>query len=340
MEEISKSSIYEAADWLAKKYREELLTSPKAEEARWFVNSLGITPSIAEELQIGFSTLDYVVLCEWAAKANINILALESCALEKRGQYCDEGCVVFPIRDVQDRTVAFHNVLLPKKQLYVNSLENPLFSPERVLYGLDRARHAIRKTGTAIVVESVADHVFLVQKGFDETVALCSKIGAEQVRILKRFANKIILVVESDAASLLRAKESIRFFVEQGVDMSVLTLPQKYSLCVYLTEKGSETFRRALTEDVDDVFDFAFKMETKDVDLENDAVESAKALDSLLETLALYPAESRSSRDPSRLRMIDAVQRYATRFHTTEDELLRQIAEKRELRINLARETV
>lgn len=332
-----KDAYYEAADWLAKKYREELLTSPKAEEARRFVNSLGITPSIAEELQIGFSTLDYVVLCEWAAKANINILTLESCALEKRGQYSDEGSVVFPIRDVQDRTVAFHNVLLPKKQLYVNSLENPLFSPERVLYGLDRARHAIRKTGTAIVVESVADCVLLVQKGFDETVALCSKIGAEQVRILKRFANKIILVVESDAASLLRAKESVGFFVEQGVDMSVLTLPQKYSLCGYLTENGPETFRRALMEDVDDVFTFALRREIKNVDLENDVVGSAKALDSLLETLALYPAESRSTRDPSRLRMIDAVQRYATRFHETEDELWRQIAEKRELRWDKAR---
>ncbi|MBQ9372601.1 MAG: toprim domain-containing protein [Thermoguttaceae bacterium] len=368
--EISKPAIYRAMEWLARKYRDELLHSSEAEEARRYVDERGITPSTAEAFQIGYSPLSPNALLSWVGYDRNRARVLEASgtlayreefdergrarprpvysgaqlALEERDRYYDRfrGRLIFPIRDVQDRVVAFGGRLLPNTTLksqakYVNSPETQIFTKSKTLYGLDRARNSIRKSGTVLITEGYTDCIVTAQFGFENVVAaLGTALGAEHVRILKRFADKMILMLDGDEAGQKRAKEVLRFFVEQGVDMSVLTLPDNEDPCEFLLDKGPDAFREALATQTVDALDHAFATAIAGVDLENDVVGSAKALDSLLETLALYPAESRSSRDPSRLRMIGAVQRYATRFRVTEDELWRQIAEKRDRALSYA----
>ncbi len=361
--EIPKAAIYRAMEWLARKYRDQLLHSPEAEQARQYVEERGITPTASETFLLGYAPLGSDALLRWVGYDRNRARVLEaSGTLAYRDDYDDRGRalprpvfggaqlapaereryfdrfrgrLIFPIRDVQDRVVAFGGRLLPNTPLkspakYVNSPETPIFTKSKTLYGLDRARNAIRKTGTVLITEGYTDCIVTSQFGFENVVAaLGTALGAEHVRILKRFADKMILMLDGDEAGQKRAKEVLRFFVEQGVDMSVLTLPDNEDPCEFLLDKGADAFRTALETQTVDALDHAFATAVEGVDLENDVVAAAKALDSLLETLALYPDESRASRDPAKLRMIGAVQRYATRFRVNEEELWRQIAEKR-----------
>lgn len=362
--EISKPVLYKAMEWLAGKYRDALLHSPEAEEARQYVRDRGLSEQSSDLYQIGYAPLGYDTVLEWIGYDRNRVRILEAAGvLAYREDYDDRGRVkprpryeqtpklsdaerrkyydrfrgrlMFPIRDVQDRVVAFGGRLLPNTTLkspakYVNSPETPIFHKSKMLYGLDRARNAIRQSGLVLVTEGYTDCIITSQFGFENVVAvLGTALGSEHVRILKRFASKMILLLDGDGPGQRRASEVLRFFVEHGVDMSVLTLPDDNDPCEFLQEKGPDAFRELLEHGTVDALDHAFKVATQNVDLNNDVVGSAKALDSLLDIVALFPEEKAAPNDPARLRMLGALQRFATRFRVSESELRRQIAEKR-----------
>ncbi|MGI6402086.1 MAG: DNA primase [Thermoguttaceae bacterium] len=362
--EISKTTLYRALEWLADKYRETFLHSPEAEEARRYVEDRGVSASSSELYKIGYAPLGYDEVLNWIGNDRKRVKVLEAAGvLAYRDEYDESGLpkprpkfaqteklsdaekrkyydrfrgrLVFPICDVQDRVVAFGGRLLPNTTLrspakYVNSPETPIFQKSKMLYGLDRARTAIRQSDVVLVTEGYTDCIITAQFGFKNVVAvLGTALGADHVRILKRFASKMILILDGDEAGRKRANEVLRFFVEQGVDLSVLILPDNNDPCDFLLEKGPEQFRNLIENKTVDALDHAFYAATAGIDLDNDVVGSAKALDSLLDVAALFPKWRSAGNDPIRLRMIGTLQRFATRFHVSEEELQRQLREKR-----------
>ncbi|MDO5310050.1 MAG: CHC2 zinc finger domain-containing protein [Planctomycetia bacterium] len=364
LEEIPKSSLYSAMAWLARQYRRAFLNSPEAEEARKYVEQRGISEESSERYMIGYAPMNASELLRWVKFDRQRARILETTGTlayrddydqrgrilprpapeksptltnQEQARYYDRfrGRLIFPIRDVQDRVVAFGGRLLPNTTLkspakYVNSPETPIFTKSKMVYGLDLARNAIRQSGMVMITEGYTDCIMTSQFGFGNVVAvLGTALGAQHVRILKRFADKMILLLDGDQAGQKRASEVLRFFVEQGVDMSVLTLPNNADPCEFLLEHGADAFEKLLKTDAVSALDHAFNVATRGIDLDRDVVAAAKALDSLLDVLALFPEEQRQSNDPARLRMIGALQRYATLFHIEPQELRRQLDEKR-----------
>lgn len=363
--EITKATLYRATEWLAGKYRETFLHSPEAEEARRYIRERGIDDASSERFQIGYAPLDFGAVVDWVGADRNRVRVLETAGVlayredydasgrpkprprfapspklndAERRRYYDRfrGRVIFPIRDVQDRVVAFGGRLLPNTTLkspakYVNSPETPIFTKSKMVYGLDAARNAIRKTKKVLVVEGYTDCVMAAQFGFENVVAvLGTALGSEHIRILKRFADKMILLLDGDEAGQKRAREVLRFFVEQGVDANVLTLPDDADPCEFLLERGADAFENLLETGTVDALEHAFRTATAGIDLENDLVGAAKALDSILEIVALFPERSLSTDDPVRIRTVKSIQRLATRFRVSETEIRRQIAERRQ----------
>lgn len=362
--QLDKSTLYRAMEWLAKKYRDELLNSPEAEEARQYVDERGISPEYAEKYQLGYAPMKYDALLKWINFDRNRTLVLEAAGVlayredyDERGRviarpnfeqtpqltdlerrkYYDRfrGRLIFPIRDVQNRVVAFGGRLLPNTTLkspakYVNSPETPIFHKSKMLYGLDLAREPIRRSGLVLVTEGYTDCIVTSQFGFHNVVAvLGTALGSEHVRILKRFASKMVLLLDGDEAGQKRAKEVLRFFVEQGADMNVLTLPDNDDPCEFLLEKGADAFAKLLDTRTIPALDHAFNTAVEGIDLDVDVVETARALDSLLDIVALYPEDRAAPDDPARLRILGALQRLATRFRVDPSELRRQLTEKR-----------
>lgn len=360
--DVSKQTMYVALEWLAGKYRNELLNSPEAEEARRYVRERGISDESSERFLLGYAPMNGGVL-DWIGADRNRVRALERAGVlayreeydargfvaprpqfapspklsyEELKKYYDRfrGRLIFPIRDVMNRVVAFGGRLLPNTTLkspakYVNSPETPIFHKSKMLYGLDQARVAIRKTNFVIATEGYTDCIMTSQFGFENVVAvLGTALGSEHAKILKRFASKIILLLDGDAPGQKRANEVLRFFVEQGADVRVLTLPNNDDPCEFLLEKGADAFKELLENKTVDALDQAFNAATKGIDLDSDVVGSARALDSLLDVVALFPDEIMKN-VPARLRLLGALQRFATRFRVSEEEIRRQFVEKR-----------
>ena len=97
---------------------------------------------------------------------------------------------------------------------FLNSPETPIFSKGRLLYGLDRARKAIRAADQVVIVEGYLDVIAPHQAGFENVVSpMGTALTEDQLRLLKRFTRKIVLALDPDAAgqkAILRGLDAAR----------------------------------------------------------------------------------------------------------------------------------
>jgi DNA primase catalytic core len=111
---------------------------------------------------------------------------------------------------------------------YLNPTDTPLYKKEYTWYGLNFALQAIRKTGYANIVEGYTDVIAMHRKGINNTIAGCgTAITESQIKILKKFTNKVQLVLDGDAAGKKAALKYIDLFVKHGFFVFVKTLPAK-----------------------------------------------------------------------------------------------------------------
>lgn len=347
--EITKQALFSAVDWLAGTYHQALLKLDEAEAARKYLDERGLGPEEIETFQIGYAPMQAGWLADKVKRIpeRMQILEIVGNLLppspdgERYGGGSAgttdrfRGRVLFPIRDTQNRTVAFGGRVIPGGPLnspakYLNSPETPLFSKQRMLYGLDLARHRMKDTRRALIMEGYTDCIVAHKYGFRDAVAvLGTALGPEHIRILKRFADKMILVLDGDEAGRKRADQVLELFVAQGVDMSVLTLPAGMDPADFLQEHGAEAFELLLETETVDALEHAFRSATAQVDLEHDIIGSSNALDSILGIIAQAPVRGTATDDPVRIRLEKTIQNLSHRFLVTEQQIRQRLKEKR-----------
>ncbi len=135
--------------------------------------------------------------------------------------------LIFPIVDLHDRTVAFGGRTLGDDQpTYLNSRESPVFTKGRMLYALSLARDAIRECGEALVVEGYMDAITCHQFGFRNAVAsLGTALTSDQIALLRRFAPRVVLVYDADAAGEAAAERGLALCEEAELAARAAVLP-------------------------------------------------------------------------------------------------------------------
>jgi len=124
--------------------------------------------------------------------------------------------IMIPIRDERGRIAGFGARIVDPDDVpkFLNSPETPLFSKGRLLYGLDRARKAIRAADQVVIVEGYLDVIAPHQAGFENVVSpMGTALTEDQLRLLKRFTRKIVLALDPDAAgqkAILRGLDAAR----------------------------------------------------------------------------------------------------------------------------------
>jgi DNA primase len=125
---------------------------------------------------------------------------------------------MFPIFDTQDRVVGFGARTLGDSEVkYLNTPETPIFSKGRGLYGLNWARKAIVDAKRVAVVEGYTDVIMAHQHGIENVVAtLGTALTRENIQALRRFAERIDVVFDSDPAGQQAAERSMELFLDEG----------------------------------------------------------------------------------------------------------------------------
>jgi DNA primase len=111
--------------------------------------------------------------------------------------------IMFPIRDERGRMAGFGARILNPEDVpkFLNSPQTVLFDKGHLLYGMDRARKAIRIQDQVVIVEGYLDVIALHQAGFENTVSpMGTALTEHQLYLLKRFTRRIVLALDPDAA--------------------------------------------------------------------------------------------------------------------------------------------
>jgi len=244
-------------------FHRQLQQSPDAQIARDYLHKRQLTTEVIEDFMIGYAPDSWDFLIQWAQKKGHPLQKLDLAGLvvrreEDRGShpYYDRfrGRVMFPIRNEQGRIVAFSGRTLlqdPKAAKYVNSPETPLFRKSHILYALDRARREIVETREAIICEGQIDVIRCHQAGFKTAVASQGTAFTEDhARMLKRYADGVVLVFDSDEAGRNAALKSSIVFMQMGLAVRVASLPQGEDPDSLILKQGAPAFAKALSQAV------------------------------------------------------------------------------------------
>jgi DNA primase len=335
-----KQTLFNATTWAMQQFRECLLHSAEAAPARKYLEERQFDAEACGRFQIGFSPDAWQWLIERAEPTQFSAAVLKSAGLlgtsAKSGRYYDffKGRVIFPIRDTQNRAIGFGGRVLPEfaqpnTGKYVNSRETRLFSKSENLYGLDLAREAISKSREVVVVEGYTDVIMAHQHGLTNVVAvLGTALGPRHIRLLKRYADTINLVLDGDEAGQKRTNEVLELFVASEVDLRILTLPAGADPCDFVLQHGAAKMREKLSGAAD-ALEHAIETHTRGIDLMRDTHRANQALEALLKIIAKAPRLSANTTSSKAIRERLVLSRLAREFRVEEAELRTQIRELR-----------
>ncbi|WP_455370164.1 DNA primase [Petrachloros mirabilis] len=251
-----------AAGW----FQQNLGDSRVGADAREYLIGRGIHQTTIDRFGIGVAPAEWDGLLKSLTKQGFTQSELASAGLiiarDSGSGFYDRfrARVMFTITDLRKRVVGFGGRVLgegtPK---YLNSPDTALFKKGQTLFALDVAREAITRTKTVIVVEGYFDAVALHQAGLTHTVAtLGTALTPEHIQVLRRFASKVVLLFDPDAAGVRAALRGLDLFVNSGLGVKVVSLPTGEDPDTYVRKEGSESFAR-LEEQAPSLLDFALE---------------------------------------------------------------------------------
>ena len=334
-----KPALYRVMAWASRLYHQFLLKNPEAEVARNYLLERGITPQSIEKFELGMSPNNWSFLIDQAQAAGYNSRQLEAVALINRGERGNvydffRNRIMFPIRDTQNRVIAFGGRLLPGFSdggKYINSRESAVFTKNQTLYGLDMARDTIRELKQAVVMEGYTDVIVSHQSGLTNSVAvLGTALGANHLKLLRHLCDQVILLLDGDEAGQRRSDEVLELFLNAQMDVRVLTLPDGLDPADYLLKESSQSLLD-LTKSAPDALEFKMRRVCEGFDPIEETHRANTAVEQMLSLLAKVPRNQLISNDQFLMRRNQVLARLARRFMIQEDELrsrLRHLSEK------------
>jgi DNA primase len=236
-----------AAAW----FREQL-TSPAGAPARRLLRDRGITADTIEQLGVGYAPgggLRASLLKEGFAET---LLLKSGLTVQREGESGRDrfrNRLMIPICRDSGSIIAFGGRAMEQGQQpkYLNSPETAIYVKGRTLYGLNLAKAAIGRLKYAVLVEGYFDLAQACQAGITNVVASSgTALTAVQAKLLKRFAAKVVLSFDPDAAGQAAAARSSELMVAEGFQVNVAVLPSGDDPDTYIRRHGGPAYQEQL----------------------------------------------------------------------------------------------
>jgi DNA primase len=286
-DESEKDKLYRILEDAAKFFEASLSKENQVEE---YIKGRGIEEKTIRDFRIGFAPRDWSSLFNYLKTKGWGQKEIELAGLAKqseKGVYDRfRSRIMFPISDSSGRIIAFSGRIyeaglsketIEKSAKYLNSPDTPVFNKSAVLYGLSRAKEAIRKNNFSILVEGQMDLVLSHQAGFRNTVATSgtalsdSTVSKENVvsnlGLVRRLSENIVLAFDADRAGFKAAERAGKIALSLGMDVKVAGMPENFDPADLISKKGVDAWREAIRRSEHIIEFFLHKiLDGKDID--------------------------------------------------------------------------
>lgn len=264
-------------------YHRFLLHTEEGHAALKYLYERGIDLNFVKQFEVGYAPPGDLLQPFLKGYGISPELMFETGLLSSRGRDFFADRITFPIRDAHGAVIGFSARKFKEETFggkYINTPETPLFKKSHVLFGLSYSRQRIIKDRKAIVVEGQIDALRLIYSGFNYTVAgQGTAFGEDHAHELIQLGiNHAFLALDGDTAGREAAVKIGHLFQKKGIEVSVLSLPEKSDPDSFIKEKGPEAFQKLL-DSAQAYLPFLYSHLSKSLDLsspsqKNELVES------------------------------------------------------------------
>jgi len=248
-----RSALYEIHELAARHYQ-SALASAAGSGARDYLRRRGLAAELVEEFRLGYAEPGGQALAKKLEREGFGRVEIEESGLvlsRQDGGWHDRfrGRLIFPIQNETGKVIAFAGRALGEgdEPKYLNSPETRIYKKSHVLYNLHRARKAIREADAAVLVEGYMDVIALWGAGVRQAVASCgTAITVDQIRILRRHSDKLVVNFDADAAGADATERSLDLLVAEGMRVRVLALEEGLDPDEYIRKYGVDAYRARL----------------------------------------------------------------------------------------------
>ncbi len=244
-EKNKKQTALDILQLTTKIYQQQLIKNKKSPEILKYLKKRGFTKAVIRDFKIGYAPDSWRAITDYLATKKKFIpadIVQAGLAIHKDNtnqqdiqNYYDRfrDRIMFPIIDINGKTIGYSARIAPggdeKNAKYINSPQSIVYDKSKVLYGLYQARQSIRQRGYAIIVEGNADVVLSHSINVKNVVAVSgTALTNEQIKILKRYTNKVMLNFDMDGAGQKATRKSIQICLQNDLQVKIILLDEKY----------------------------------------------------------------------------------------------------------------
>ena len=262
-----RQRLYEICKLGAYFFEKQLEAGEMGKLARKYLLDRGISEDSIKEWSIGYAPNTWQGLSDFLKSKNYKgdeiikaglAVAKEKNPLDSFDRF--RGRIMFPIRDLTGQVVGFTGRVFGENKdtaKYVNTPSTLLYDKSRILYGLDKAKMAIRKADACILAEGQTDAIMSRQSGIENVVATSgTALTSYQLAILKRYSDNLITAFDMDLAGGSATKRGIDLARAQGFNIKVVMMPEGKDPADIVSQNPKQW--KELTEKTKSILDFYF----------------------------------------------------------------------------------
>lgn len=204
------------------------------EKAREYLKERLLNQSIIDKFELGYSPSSWDSLKLFLKKKKYEeeeMLENGLLVRSQKGSYYDRfrGRLMFPLKDSRNNVLGFSGRILSgvneKEAKYVNTPETPIYHKRECLFGINLAIEEIKKQKNVYVVEGELDMITPFKYGYSNFVAIKgTALTNEQLKLLKRYTDKITLMMDADVAGIESIKRGIDEAEKFDFEIRVVTI--------------------------------------------------------------------------------------------------------------------
>ena len=253
----------------------------------------GFSDESIHNFHLGYSPDKPTALHDAAVKAGYNaelLIKVGLCGKDERGWYDKfRGRVIFPIFTKSGKVVAFGGRTLHNHHAkYINSPESAIYHKRKTIYGLAQAKREIAKLDKCYIVEGYADVISMHQAGFKNVIATSgTALTKEHIYAIRNLTNNVTELFDGDEAGIKAAIKGVDMLLKQDLNIKVLVLPSPEDPDSFAQNHSASEITEYINQNEQDFIDFKTDVLLKDC--ERDPIARAKAIESVLRSVANIP---------------------------------------------------
>ncbi|HZR17087.1 MAG TPA: DNA primase [Verrucomicrobiae bacterium] len=253
-----KEKLLEIHEQITQRWQTALANDAAGQVAREYLARRGVSAEAIELFRLGYAPDAWDDTVNWSRGKGYEPAMMERAGLilhkQESDRYYDRfrGRLMFPICDEQGRVIGFSGRVLAgdeKSAKYVNSPETPIFTKSKVFFGLDKSKRAVLEAQSAVVCEGQLDLIACFMSGVQNVVApQGTAFTGEHARILKRYAEEVVLCFDSDQAGQNAAVRSLDHLLASGLAVRVAVIPSPDDPDSFIKAHGGAAFKKLIDE--------------------------------------------------------------------------------------------